>query len=43
MSTPPQNLPKERTLNLDPMTIMVYAAVATCIIAEPILMCIFLF
>lgn len=39
----PQKLPNERSQNLDPMTVMVYAAVVTCIIAEPILMCIFLF
>lgn len=43
MPAPTQKLPAERSQNLDPLTVIVYAAVATCIIAEPILMCLFLF
>lgn len=43
MPSAPKKLPGERSQNLDPMTVMVYAAVVTCILAEPILMCIFLF
>lgn len=38
-----QKLPGERSQTLDPLTVIVYAAVVTCIIAEPILMCLFLF
>lgn len=43
MSPKAQKLPNERAQTLDPLTIVVYAAVATCILAEPVLMCLFLF
>lgn len=43
MPSAPKQLPGERSQTLDPLTVIVYAAVATCILAEPILMCIFLF
>lgn len=43
MTPAPKKLPAERSQALDPLTVMVYAAVTTCILAEPVLMCLFLF